>query len=58
LRWIKNQSGFAEPQASQALPLLDGFEIVDDCANLVGLEDEFTPPYQRKRLRRLAKPFA
>ena len=41
LRWIKNEIGVAEPRASQALPLLDGFEICDDRAHLVRLEDEF-----------------
>jgi hypothetical protein len=41
LRWIKNEFGAAAPGASRPLPLLDGFEIVDNRAHLVGLEDEF-----------------
>jgi hypothetical protein len=50
----------AEPQASQPLPLLDGFEIVDDCAHLVGLEDEFRHVWVTGRNalgQRLGKPF-
>src|SRR5262245_29066013 len=41
LRWSKNEIGADAAPASQPLPLLDVFEIVDDRAHLVGLEDEF-----------------
>src|SRR4029077_3962081 len=50
----------AELRARQLLPLLDGFEILDDCADLVGLEDEFrhVGVTGRNALgQRLGKPF-
>src|SRR5215475_10190360 len=47
-------------RASQPLPLLDGFEILDDRADLVGLEDEFRHVRVAGRNalgQRLGKPF-
>jgi hypothetical protein len=41
LMWIKNEIVAAGPRTSLPSPLLDGLEIVDDRAHLVGLEDEF-----------------
>ena len=45
---------------SQPLPLLDGFQILDDRAHLVGLEDEFRHVRVTGRNafgQRLGKPF-
>src|SRR5215475_1391265 len=50
----------AAPRASQPLLLLDGFEIVDDGAHLVGLEDELRHirmPGKNAFGQRLAKTF-
>jgi hypothetical protein len=45
-------------RASHPLPLLDGFEILDDRADLIGLEDEFRHVWVagRKALGQRLKP--